>query len=83
MGKMFCECGYIHSDTCGYDGHLFKYEEWWVSEDNQIDLDPLSVFECPECGNLLIDNPKNRKEMLTYRPSSKKYNKILHNQQET
>ncbi len=81
MGKMLCECGYIHSDTSGYDGHLFKYEEWNVSDEISRDLlDPLSVFECPECGNLMIDNPKNPKEMMTYRPATGKYNRILHEQ---
>ncbi len=79
MGKMLCDCGYIHSDTCGYDGHLFKEGEWNVSDEESRDqLDPLSVFECPECGNLMIDNPENRKKMITYRPSNGKYNKILH-----
>ena len=28
MGKIACECGYIHSDTCGYDGALLTYIEW-------------------------------------------------------
>ncbi len=70
MGKMLCECGYIHSDTCGYDGELFKYD--------QEHLDALNVFECPKCGNLMIDNPKNKHEMITYRPCNGKYNKILH-----
>jgi len=79
MGKMLCDCGYIHSDTCGYDGDLFKYGEWNVSDENSRNiLDPLSVFECPECGNLMIDNPKNTKQMITYRPSNNKYNQILH-----
>ena len=79
MGKMLCECGYIHSDTCGYDGDLFKYEEWDVSDEKSRDaLDPISVFECPVCGNLMIDNPENRMQMITYRPGNGKYNKILH-----
>lgn len=78
MGKILCECGYIHSDTCGYDGDLFKYGEWDVSDIvSRENLDPLSVFECPECGNLMIDNPKNKKEMITYRPSNGKFNRIL------
>lgn len=72
MGKIICECGHNHSDTCGYDGHLFKYDEW-VDDD----IYPLSVFECPECGNLIIDNPKNISEMITYKPENKKHNNLL------
>lgn len=72
MGKMLCECGYYHSDTCGYDGRLYCEDE------NPDDFDPLYVFECPECGNLMIDNPINRREMITYKPSNGAYNKILH-----
>jgi hypothetical protein len=79
IGKMLCECGYIHSDTCGYDGYLFKEDEWLVSEEEQNDLDPISVFECPECGNLMIDDATDRTKMITYKPSNGKYNKILHN----
>lgn len=78
MGKMLCECGYIHSDTSGYDGALFKEDEWMVTEEEQDNLDPLSVFECPECGSLMIDDPQDRSKMITYRPSNGKYNKILH-----
>lgn len=78
MGKMLCECGYIHSNTCGYDGDLFKCDEWIFSDEQYRDnLDPLSVFECVECGNLMIDNPNNRQQMITYKPSNGKYNGIL------
>lgn len=77
MGKMLCECGYIHSDTCGYDGDLFRCDEWLVPDEKQTDLDPLSVFECPECGNLMIDDPKNRQQMITYIPCNLKYNQVL------
>jgi len=80
MGKILCECGYLHSDTCGYDGELFKEGEWECSEEAQLDLEPLSVFECPKCGNLMIDHPKSRIEMISYRPCNGKYNKILHDQ---
>lgn len=76
MGKMLCECGYIHSDTCGYDGDLFKYNEWIVID--QEDIEYLSVFECPKCGNLMIEDPKNPKIMITYRPFNSIYNRILH-----
>lgn len=77
MGKILCECGYIHSDTCGYDGDLFKYDQWEVSEEEQDSVYPLSVFECPECGNLMIDDPQDEKKMITYRPCNGKYNKLL------
>ncbi len=73
MGKILCECGYIHSDTCGYDGLLYKYDE--IDIEN---LDGLSVFECLECGNIMIDDPNNKKMMITYKPENRKCNKILH-----
>ena len=84
MGKMLCECGYIHSDVCGYDGDLFKESEWDVeSEEERESLDPLSVFECPKCGNLMIDDPADCTKMISYKPENGKYNKILHNHKES
>jgi hypothetical protein len=80
MGKILCLCGYIHSDTCGSDGHLFKYDEWGVNDQDSNDtLYPLSVFECPECGNLMIDDPENASMLISYKPINGKYNKILGN----
>jgi len=81
MGKILCECGYIHSNSSGYDGDLFKEDEWMVSEEEQENLDTLSVLECPKCGNLMIDDPKDLSKMITYRPFNGKYNKILHDRQ--
>jgi hypothetical protein len=78
MGKIACECGYIHSNTCGYDGALLQYDDW--TDENHNDNAPM-VFECCECGNLMIDDPKNPAMMITYRPKNGKYNKILHNQE--
>lgn len=75
MGKILCECGCIHSDTCGYDGHLFEYDSLREEDDS---IYPLSVFECQECGNLMIDNPKDPKTMISFKPTNGKYNKILH-----
>jgi len=66
MGKIICECGIVHSDTCGYDGDLFKEGKWDVTEEKKDELDPLSVFECRKCGNLMIDNPSNPIEMISY-----------------
>ena len=79
MGKIACECGYIHSDTCGYDGALLTYIEWEDEIDND---DALMVFECPQCGNIMIDDRNDEKMMITYRPKNGKYNKVLHDQQD-
>jgi Zn-finger nucleic acid-binding protein len=73
MGKIACECGFIHSDTCGYDGSLFRGDDW-IHEEGE----PINVFECPQCGNIMIDDPTDEKMMITYRPENGKYNKILH-----
>jgi predicted RNA-binding Zn-ribbon protein involved in translation (DUF1610 family) len=78
MGKILCECGYLHSDTCGYDGYLFKEAEMNVSDEERENLNPLSVLECPKCGNLMIDDPNDCKKMITYKPYNNKYNKLLH-----
>ena len=78
MGKIACECGYIHSDTCGYDGHLFKYDEWHIYDEIAIDnLEPINVLECPDCGNLMMDDPKDDRMMVSYKPVNGKYNGIL------
>lgn len=77
MGKISCECGYIHSDTCGYDGDLFKYREWEAVRFPGIQPEPLNVFECHLCGNIMIDDPKDEKIMITYRPSNSKFNALL------
>ena len=77
MGKIACECGYVHSNTCGYDGALLKYDEWELERFND---DAPMVFECCECGNIMIDDPENSNIMLVYRPESGQYNKILHDQ---
>lgn len=73
MGKIACECGEIHSNTCNYDGILYKYDE--VLENDPIY--PLCVFECKNCGNIMIDKPKNLREMKSYRPTSKTCNYLL------
>jgi len=73
MEKIACECGEIHSNTCGYHGVLYKYDE--VIENDPIY--PLCVFECGNCGNIMIDNPKNPREMKSYKPTSKECNYLL------
>ncbi len=80
MGKISCECGYIHSNTCGYDGDLFKEGEWDIQDEIiRNNLSPINIFECCNCGNLMIDDPKDSTLMITYIPKNSKYNKILHN----
>lgn len=73
VDKFHCECGCVISNTCGSEGELFIDYEYYRDK-----ADSLGIFECPKCGNIMIDGDD---KIISYKPVSGIYNKILHDKE--
>jgi len=72
MGKLKCLCDYILSDTCGDDGEAFSDElETYHPGEGR------SILECPKCGTLAIEDPKESCFVKFYKPDNGQFNALF------